>query len=130
MAPGLILTSVFLGLATHRFVKSHEPDALLFISYMGIILWLVALEQVKTNGDTLVHALRRTFLAALTFCSTLGGSIVVRRVFFHPLSSYPGTVLARISRLWNVRIVISSKHYRVVRRMRSTGRLFASAQTS
>ncbi|KAL8293745.1 hypothetical protein RQP46_000446 [Phenoliferia psychrophenolica] len=118
----LFLLSVLLALVTHRICQKHEvrkdpppppPDAALFFA-----AWVVNYQTLTTilivRGQSLVSASTSTLYAAVVFVLSLAASIAIRRVWFHPLAQYPGPKLARLSRIWNVRAVMSTKHHLIV----------------
>ncbi|KAM0753194.1 cytochrome P450 [Meredithblackwellia eburnea MCA 4105] len=89
---------------THRLIYKHEPDALLFIFAWLVGYWLLNLTLLLLH-QPLREAIRSSFLFAVSYCATLASSILVRRIFIHPLRHFPGPFGARISRFWNVLLV-------------------------
>ena len=49
----------------------------------------------------------KLFLAPLAMGSILVVFVVLRRIVFHPLSSYPGPLLGKFSDLWTVKAVVN-----------------------
>lgn len=63
-----------------------------------------------TSGETTVAM--SCFLAFTTFYSALLGSIVLYRISpFHPLAGYPGPILAKVTKLYAVRVMSTGKNH-------------------
>lgn len=61
--------------------------------------------------------------AASIICShflALFGSITVYRIFLHPLRSFPGPPLAKVSKLWHVKNVYARQNHLFLEKMRRT----------
>lgn len=104
MSNELFVPLALLGVASHAFfVRYHEVDRLVgrwFLPYIfmqiGLWIWLSI-----TNGDFYASGIY-LWLANASFFAPLIGSISVYRLFFHPLRSFPGPGLARLTTGWGV----------------------------
>ena len=76
-------------------------------SYMAILSALIWAHLSLTSW-TLFEALGNTLLAAAYFNTGLTASILVYRLFFHPLRHFPGPLLAKASMLYVVWVVHKS----------------------
>ena len=65
-------------------------------------------------GMDIKSALLATALVVLTYCGALFCSILVYRIFFHPLRGFPGPRLAKVSKLWNVFKAVRSNNYQLL----------------
>ncbi|KAF7295565.1 hypothetical protein MIND_01096500 [Mycena indigotica] len=103
-----IAAAVVLGLLNHVYFNRFEPQNV-NVSFLAIIVQPLAL-TLAFNALSAANVLTTTsaFLATLTL------SIGVYRLSpWHPLAHIPGPTLAKISKWWSVRLVLSGEQHRV-----------------
>ena len=119
--PGLeIFASGIAGLLSHRllFVSGEwhlRATGLLrfyLLSYATITLYEVYMRHL---GWRLGFASSSMICGVYALC--LWGSMIVYRLFFHPLRDFPGPVLARVSKLWHVAHCYDSKNHLLMERL-------------
>ncbi|KAL8868768.1 MAG: hypothetical protein Q9174_004766, partial [Haloplaca sp. 1 TL-2023] len=59
-----------------------------------------------------------TLSLAFAYAAALLGSMLIYRIFFHPLRHFRGPFMASVSKFWNVAHVSRSKNYRLMEDMR------------
>ncbi|KAF3764058.1 cytochrome P450, partial [Cryphonectria parasitica EP155] len=114
MAPytELAIASALAGLLSHNLIFIRDEHHLRAPKYvqLGCLLFFVGLALRARYGEG--HALKETSLAAASFLSALFASMTVYRLAFHPLRSFPGPLMWRISKLWHVfRVAPSQQNY-------------------
>lgn len=76
------------------------------LSYAAIIL---------VEANVRQNSWQQGFLSGSMICGVyalcLWGSMIVHRLFYHPLHDFPGPILARISKLWHVAQCWDSKNH-------------------
>ena len=77
---------------------------------------LILLEVTYNNGSWLAAtAVSSQLFGMYTLC--LLGSISIYRVFFHRLRSFPGPILASVSKFWHVAHCLDSKGHLLLERL-------------
>jgi hypothetical protein len=81
---------------------------------LAILLFtLISLQGVGLNSDD--EVLRRLTLASIvasfSFLLCLFTSIIIYRICFHRLRSFPGPALAKVSKFWHLAHLTDSKNY-------------------
>ncbi|KAF7293399.1 hypothetical protein MIND_01116900 [Mycena indigotica] len=100
--------AVVLGLLNHVYFNRCEPQSI-NVSFLAIIIQPVAL-TLAFNAFSVAKVLTTTFI----FLATLALSIGVYHLSpWHPLAHIPGPTLAKISKWWSVRLVLSGDQHRV-----------------
>ncbi|KAJ5902906.1 hypothetical protein N7495_003434 [Penicillium taxi] len=100
----IFLTLALLGLTSHMFfVRYNDVDRIVgkgFVPYVGsqICLWI----WLSIRSSDLLSSATFISLANLSFFAPLFTSISIYRLFFHPLRSFPGPSLARLTSWWGV----------------------------
>ncbi|KZV90686.1 cytochrome P450 [Exidia glandulosa HHB12029] len=111
----MYMEMVLAGLMAHTFSFQVNPRSVSTITAV-LILGPTAITIVESPG----HPLRFFFAALATYLSTLAASIVAYRLSpFHPLASYPGPLLARVSALWQLWTELDGKQHITYRRLHS-----------
>jgi hypothetical protein len=62
--------------------------------------WIFVL-YVKSSTQTTAEAAIGSTVLLITYAGGLFGSILVYRLFFHPLGPFPGPTFAKVSKLWH-----------------------------
>lgn len=97
---------VVCGLAVHLVYNRYEPRS--SIAHLSLLLIFPLLATLTLSLSN--HLLR--LYSYLVFLATVSLSVVTYRVSpFHPLSRYPGPLIARISKLWMLHIVHSGRRH-------------------
>lgn len=81
--------------------ENHMNAPLLFYSYITLAFAIFFLE-LQINDGTYRGAVQKIILNICACTSTLFASVIIYRVCFHRLHSFPKPFLARISKLWHV----------------------------
>ena len=93
-----------LGILSHLlyFIRGeHHAQALGIFqaTIIFLLLSVVTLTQVSNNG--LVSAIQATARVSSSYIGSLWTSMIVYRVFFHPLRHFPGPRLAKVSKFYH-----------------------------
>lgn len=102
--PAYMYIIVVLGIASHVFyfrVGEHHmsgPQLALCVP----LLWLLTTLCQLYNRGTLGPAAQQSTLLLGAHAAGLYSSMIIYRLFFHPLRHFSGPVLARISKFWHV----------------------------
>ena len=115
-----IFASGIAGLLSHRFLFASREwhlraTSLLkfyLLSYATITLYEVYMRHL---GWRLGFVLSSIICGVYALC--LWGSMIVYRIFFHPLRDFPGPVLARVSKLWHVAHCYDSKNHLLMEKL-------------
>ena len=91
-----------------------------FLLYVYITL-AVGIFQYHLYGlrYELSEAFTSTAMIILSYLAALFASIIIYRIYFHRLRSFPGPRLAKISKFWHVYQVRHSMNHRLMERMHS-----------
>ncbi|KAF7292063.1 hypothetical protein MIND_01232400 [Mycena indigotica] len=110
----LVAAAALLGLANHAYFRRYEPQTAHY-PLAALLLQPIALMLTLPDASlTLPNAL----IASISFLGTLSASIVAYRLSpFHPLAHVPGPLLAKISKLWGVNAVLSSRRHLILKRL-------------
>ncbi|KAJ5888116.1 hypothetical protein N7495_008157 [Penicillium taxi] len=109
----IIVPLAILGLTSHAFfIRYHDVDRLvgkLFLPYICVQfafwLWL-------STYDGVLHSAIFIGLANASFFASLFTSISIYRFFRHPIKSFPGPSLARLTSWWGVyKLTTGSQRY-------------------
>ena len=107
-----MLFSSYVSQAAHALYKRYEPRATLI--HVHFLLLAVLPGYISTTfGPYFSDApWRGIALAFSVYYATLISSIVIYRLSpWHPLASYPGPVVARISKLWGAIYLAEGKNH-------------------
>ena len=91
------------------------PRVILGHILLGSLAWWYFLRQ--ESAGVLEH-IRLCSLVFGTYMVSLFSSIIVYRLFLHPLRHFPGPTLAAVSKLWHVFKCRDGKNFRVLEEMR------------
>lgn len=101
-AISIAATFASLGVLFHLSILPREIDyslAILSISFLTTWLGLVTIFTTQFNLSFVTAVLRASF-AGVSFLTALAISIVIYRLYLHPLRAFPGSWGAKISRLY------------------------------
>lgn len=111
---------IIAGFASHvlYFVhgEHHMNAPVLFYSYTALAGAAFFLE-LQTDDQTYRGAVQNTTLHICAYTLTLFTSIIIYRVYFHRLHSFPGPFLARVSKLWHVYQARHSLNHQLILRL-------------
>ncbi|KAJ5933490.1 hypothetical protein N7454_005819 [Penicillium verhagenii] len=115
-ADARIFTSLaLLGLASHIFfIRHRNVDRLVgmgFMPYLYVQFGLWILFSIRRNP---LQAWIFLSLANAAFCAPLFASISIYRLFLHPLKSFPGPSMARLTTWWGVgKLAVGEQRYQL-----------------
>jgi hypothetical protein len=98
----VILLAIVAGLASHQGFRKYEPTISSFLGVFFSLQTINFLQIVVRNGSSLESLVSSALLTAMfgvIYLGVLGISIVLYRVYFHPLRHYPGPKLSRITKI-------------------------------
>jgi hypothetical protein len=114
-----IILSAFTGLLAHLGIFIHGEWHLKLrlivsghICIASIVLWIL-----HEKKNTLAETLRQLATIIRCYLLTLFISICCYRIFFHPLSKFPGPRLAAITKFWHIYKSRNSTNYLVMNEM-------------
>ena len=103
--------AIFIRGEWHR----KAPELFAFSLALPFALW--ALES-RHDGHLTYDAFQNAFSATGSFFAALFTSMVVYRLFFHPLRKYPGPILARVTKLWHFYHCRNPQNHLLMERLR------------
>ena len=111
---------IIAGFASHQlyFIRGehHMNTSVLFYSYTALAVVVFFLE-LRMDDETYRGAVQYTSLHICAYTSMLFTNILVYRVYFHRLRSFPGPFLARVSKLWHVYQARHSQNHQLLLRL-------------
>lgn len=131
-----ILGAVAAGLSSHRcvFIRGewHLRTKSIFLTYFVASLALLLFSE--RQGNTLTGSVHWVACIVGFYFSALFASMIVYRLFYHPLSNFPGPKLAAVSKIWHIyqsrnsanHLLMEDMHRRYGQLVR-TGRQIATA---
>jgi hypothetical protein len=115
------LTAVIGGLALHHLLlrkgEWHLKAPLIIEIWLCSFPVLYSLETLWGVGSNMENAINSAYSVSI-FTLSLLTSIVLYRLFFHKLKSFPGPTLAAISKLWHSANCIGAKNHLLLEQMR------------
>lgn len=96
--------------------RSRQSAPVLFYSYTALADAAFFLE-LQTDDQTYRGAVQNTTLHICAYTLTLFTSIIIYRVYFHRLHSFPGPFLARVLKLWHVYQARHSLNHQLILRL-------------
>lgn len=87
--------------------EHHNESFLLFKLILLAPVALTVVQYVFTDIG-IQHAALRSVAYTSAYLAALWSSMVIYRVFFHPLRKFPGPTAAKISKLWHVSKVMNN----------------------
>ncbi|KAJ7454714.1 cytochrome P450 [Mycena latifolia] len=103
------------GLGCHVLFNRLEPQSVPLFTSLLVLPPLVLSPLLVPPGNGILATIGLSFL---TYFSTIITSVVLYRVSpFHPLASYPGPVLCKVSKLWFAGIALGGKQHLMIREL-------------
>ncbi|KAH8918587.1 cytochrome P450 [Atractiella rhizophila] len=119
--PSSQLLAVVAGLTSHLVFKNREPTVRRFLQYIAagsLSLWAYLVISSHPFPEDLqqwaLHLLHVSFLSGQLsgiYLASLTASIVLYRLFFHPLRHIPGPFVCKVTQLWALRSVLKGRHF-------------------
>ncbi len=102
-----------LGVLFHLCIRTVEIDYLIWhlLAFSTVALSGLTYAQLALRDAQLLEAAAKALLVAVSFNTGLAASILVYRLFFHRLRSFPGPVGAKISRFYTVKLAAKNCQY-------------------
>ena len=119
MSPNLLVcgTAAIAGLVSHLtyFIhgEHHNQTPMYFKMLMGGIAIVFASEFLLV-ARTIMGSLTNTAYIASAYMVPLYTSMLVYRIFFHPLRKFPGPFMYKVSKLWHVLKLIKRNNCHVL----------------
>ncbi|TVY14734.1 hypothetical protein LARI1_G006360 [Lachnellula arida] len=98
----VLFLAIVAGLVSHQGFRKYEPTISSFLGVFFSLQAITFLQIVVRNGSSLESLVSSALLTAMfgvIYLGVLGISIVLYRVYFHPLRHYPGPKLSRITKI-------------------------------
>ena len=92
-------------------------SAPVFFYLYGALALAIVFCEMQIGGFAYVLAIKRSIIVIGSYALSLFASIVIYRTCFHRLRSFPGPLLARVSKFWHVYHVRHSKNYELLHRL-------------
>lgn len=103
------------GITSHLayFIRGehHLQSPMLFRLALGLFA-VGVFAQVQLGHLMAYHALTKTTLIFSIYFTSLFSSMVLYRVFFHPLKGFPGPFLVKTSKLWHMFHLIKVNNFK------------------
>lgn len=98
-----LIAACTLGVSSHVFYfrKGEHHMSGPWIAILIPLVWTVT-AALRLRDEPLNSALRASTLLVGTYAASLYSSMIIYRLFFHPLRHFPGPILARVSKFWHV----------------------------
>ncbi|KAJ6570138.1 cytochrome P450 [Mycena vulgaris] len=113
--PATLLLVAFAGLGCHIIFNRLEPRSVPVFTSLLVLPPLVLSSLLFPHGNSILAALGTSFL---TYLSTVITSVVLYRVSpFHPLASYPGPIMCKITKLWLAGIALGGKQHLTIKEL-------------
>jgi hypothetical protein len=111
-----------LGVASHLgyFIhgEHHMQSTRILAFFIIVPLVLFVIASRYTDGDPYLEAGKVTAFATGSYFTALSISIVIYRVFFHPLRNFPGPFSARLSKVTHMlQIAKNSRNFSLAEQM-------------
>ena len=92
--------------------KKYEPDARMLLLHLVCLVFIPVVPGCLILSKYFNHIILALAVSFVVFHISLLSSIVIYRLSpWHPLASYPGPIIARVSMLWTAYTVMSGKSH-------------------
>ena len=112
---GIAAAAAGAGLLSHNlfFIRGeHHLKGPIYVQLGCLFVAGLFVLRVR-NGQ--IQALEETLVATGAYLGALFASMTVYRLIFHPLRSFPGPFMYKISKLWHVlKVAPSQQNYRIL----------------
>ena len=105
-----------LGISSHLlyFIRGEHHTQALRILQLSLVLPAFSVTALVQVGQySIFLAVQITAWVALSYTGSLWTSMVIYRLFFHPLRQFPGPRLAKISKLYHVFCCLKQDNHRL-----------------
>lgn len=105
-----------LGISSHLlyFIRGEHHTQALRILQLSLVLPVVSVTALCQFGQySVISAVQTTACVALSYVGSLWTSMIIYRLFFHPLRKFPGPPLAKVSKLYHVLCCRKPDNHRV-----------------
>ena len=116
----MLLWAAGAGLVSHLgyFIRGeHHLKAPIYLNLAILLPIVFTILEIRVFSMQVKDATRSALLIAAAYFLALFSSMCTYRAIFHPLNSFPGPRLAKISKLWHVGKVARLDNYRQVDRL-------------
>ena len=99
------ISAALLGLISHHllFIRGeHHEEGPLWLRFYLLVQAILFIAQITIYKAQVREAITALTWVMASFATALFGSILIYRVFFHRLRSFPGPFLAKTTKLWHV----------------------------
>ena len=114
----LYLAPAAAGILSHHFIfirnEHHIQAPYIFRFFLFLLLFLFIAEARIWALNTSAQAAKNSALIILSYSLSLFTSIILYRIFFHPLRRFPGPIWARVSKFWHIGKLLSQPNFRVL----------------
>ena len=114
----LYLVPAAAGILSHLFIfirnEHHIQAPYIFRLFLFLVLFLFVAEARIWALNTAAQAAKASALIILSYSLSLFTSIILYRIFFHPLRKFPGPIWARVSKFWHVGKLLSQPNFKLL----------------
>ena len=99
------ISAAFLGLISHHLLfihGEHHEEGPLWLGFCLLVQAVFLIAQIAIYKAQVREAVIALTWVMASFATALFGSILIYRIFFHRLRSFPGPFLAKTTKLWHV----------------------------
>ena len=110
------ISSCFLGVASHLlyFIRGeHHLESISIVVMATTLPFFIWVFLIVHHNETLLQAALFTIITWTCFFASLWASILIYRVFFHSLRSFPGPTMAKLTKLWGARNGATFRHFEI-----------------
>ena len=108
------------GFASHRIIYifgEWHLQATNLLKFYSLAYVFIALLEVELRHVSWMWGILSSSLICGAYALCLWGSMIVHRLYLHPLREFPGPRAASISKLWHVAQCLDSKNHLVMEKL-------------